>query len=170
MSTTTIYKIGNEAAEVGEFRNAHRGAMYVWHQIAKEHFGLDMFPMFDEEMQRKVWNAHDHADLTDDEIIVLASTMDKAVVNHKGLKQLIEAFEVYGKVHNASSLLEQAEVLKAIELSDGEYIAWQQTSCGEFWAEGEWDEEHEEYDFYNPSEGEEHFDVIEQFTEFKANN
>lgn len=167
MSYTTIYKMGNEIKEVGDIRNSWRGGMYVWNQIAKKYFNQDSFPMFDEELASKIWNAHDHVSLTSDEIIVLASTMDKATVNAKGLPDLIEAFEAYGQQHESSSFLEQAELLRKVDLNSVEYIGWCQTSCGEFWGEGDFNEETEEYDYYNPNNSDIHFDVIEQFNELR---
>jgi len=165
MSYTTIYKIGNQPEEVGETRNGHRGAMYVWNQIAKDYFGEDRFPIFDQALASKIWNAKSSDGLSDDECIVLASTMDKAVVNHAGITRLIEAFKNYGERQENSSYSEQAELLSNIDISDGDFIAWQQTSCGEFWGDIDWDEEAEETIFYNPNKGDIHFDVISEFNE-----
>lgn len=167
MSSTNIYKIGNNNEEVGEIKNSHRSAMYVWNQIAKKYFNQDRFPMFDDELSSKIWNAQDHAKITEDEHIVLLSTMDKAVVSKDGLSRLIKAFDVYGKEHEQSSLSQQAELLKNVNIEDGDFIAWQQTSCGEFWGESGYDEEKEEYIFYNPNDGDLHFDLIDEFNEFK---
>lgn len=167
MSSTTIYKIGNNPEAIGDTQNGHRSAMYVWNQLAKKYFGQDHFPMFDDELSSKVWNAQDHAEITGDEHIVLLSTMDKSVVNKSGLPRLIEAFESYGKEHDRSSFLEQAELLKDVELNNNQFIAWQQTSCGEFWAEKGFDDESDEYVFYDPNEGDVHFNIIDEFNEFQ---
>lgn len=163
MSYTTIYKMGSEISELGDIGNAQKSAMYVWNQIAKKYFNQDYFPMFDKALISKIWNAHDHATLTDEEIIVLSSTMDKATVNAEGLPRLIEAFEAYGKQHDVSSYLEQTDLLRNADLKDGEYIGWCQTSCGEFWGKLDINTETEEYDYYNPNDGDIHFDVIEMF-------
>ena len=121
MSTTTIYKLGENAEEIGETRNGHRAAMYVWNQIAKDYFNLEYFPMFDEKMAGKVWNAKQKDGLSDDEVIVLNSTMDKAVVGKDGVNRAVEAFRNYGKSHPASSYSEQADLLSGSRLADGEY-------------------------------------------------
>lgn len=168
MSYTTLYKMGKETLEICDVRNGHRSAMYVWHQIAKDYFGQEHFPMFDQKLAGKIWNAHDHASLSDFEIIVLKSTMDKAVIDSKGVARLIEAFEAYGSVHSDSSFLEQAEQLKSVNLREGEFVGWQQTSCGEFWGETGYNEETEETIYYDPNSGDIHFDIIQEFDEFKS--
>lgn len=168
MSYTTIYKMGDNSSTIADISNGHRGAMYVWNQIAKKYFDQDRFPMFDEKLASKIWNAHKHAPLTDAETIVLMSTMDKSTVNNDGLSKLIAAFEVYGGEHDISSFSEQAEKLKNTKLSDNEFIGWQQTSCGEFWGETGWDEETEEAIYYDPNVGDIHFDIIQEFNEFKS--
>lgn len=172
MSTTTAYKIGKgQCEQIGEFKNAWRGGAYVWNQIAKDYFSLEYFPMFDSLMQKKVWNAGDYKPISDCEYIALASTMDKATVRAtiENMNILMNAFEEYGKAHPNSSYTEQYLVLEAVstKLSESDFIAWQQTSCGEFWVEGEYCEEIEEYKYYNPNDSEEHFDVIEEFKKWK---
>lgn len=48
MSCTEIYVIGENHCEYqGECKNAWRGAMYVWNDVAKRYFGLEGFPSFD---------------------------------------------------------------------------------------------------------------------------
>lgn len=160
MSCTTIYKIGKNVEEVAEIQNAHRGAMYVWHETARKYFGLQSFPMFDEKMMSKVWNAHVDKNVSDHDAIVLASTMDKAVVDKDSIQDLIKAYEAYGAENENSSFLEQAEALKTVTLGDGEFIAWHQTSCGDFWVDLEWNEDEEDYDRYDPNAGDIHFDAV----------
>ncbi len=160
MSTTTIYKLGSNVEVIGETHNGHRAAMYVWNQIAQDYFAQDYFPMFDMEMAKKIWNADESNGLSANEVTVLSSTMDKAVVSHTGIPQLIEAFKAYGESHENSAYTEQAEILSSVEIKEGEFVAWQQTSCGEFWAELEWNEEDEDYDYYDPRTGDLHFDVF----------
>lgn len=145
MSATLIYAIkqGEQPIFIGEARNAFRGAMYVWNDIAKRYFGLGGFPHFDDEMQRRVWNAGNEKPLTEAELIVLASTMDKAVVEKAGIEKLLLAFNEYGPAHENSSIQEQAELISsnADKIPDGYVLAWIQTSvCGDGWF-GMWDEE-----------------------------
>ena len=166
MSETIIYKIGKSSECVGEVNNSHRSAMYVWNQLARKYFNQDRFPMFDTELSSKIWNAQDHAKITQDEHIVLLSTMDKSVVSKDGLARLVEAFDVYGKEHQQSSFLQQAELLKNIELNDGDFIAWQQTSCADFWGKSGYNEDDDECVFYDPNCGEEHFNLMDDFNEF----
>lgn len=129
MSYTEIYTLGKEHCEqIGETKNAWRGAMYVWNEISIKYLGLERFPMFDESLQRKVWNAAKYYTLTDAEKIVLASTMDNVTVKKSDIPKLIEAFEEYHKENPNSSLSEQAEIIKNAELLDDHVIAWNQTS------------------------------------------
>ena len=149
MSSTLIYAVkqDEEPISIGQCRNAFRGAMYVWSDIAKRHFGLESFPHFDEDMQRRVWNAGNEKPLTTTEIIVLASTMDKAIVDKAGIDGLLTAFKEYGENNENSSISDQAELIEKNlgSIPDGYSIAWIQTSvCGDRWF-GEWDEEKEIY-------------------------
>ncbi len=69
MSYTEIFSISaSHCHSLGETKNAWRGAMYVWNQIAQKYFGLDSFPSFDADMQKRVWNANNEHQLTDAEI------------------------------------------------------------------------------------------------------
>jgi hypothetical protein len=160
MSTTSIYRLGREPEEIGEARNAWRGAMYVWNDIAQRYFGLPNFPMGRDEIASKIWNAHRHHDLPEHEAIVLMSTMDHATVRGRDASIVAEAFERYGREHPNSSLREQAEILRSAELQPNDYLAWQQTSVAEFWG-CQWDGEKDEPDWYDPATGDKHFDVVE---------
>lgn len=164
MSTTSIYAVkqDEEPIFIGECRNAFRSAMYVWHDIAKRYFGLDSFPMFDEEMQRRVWNAGNEKELTNAELIVLASTMDKATVTKEHISDLLQAFQEYGKEHGSSSISEQAELIaNNLEIiPDGYSLAWIQTSVCTGWFR-EFDEDRDEY----VCDTSDSFDVIEQVKE-----
>lgn len=133
MSYTEIYTVGKDhCKKIGETRNAFRGAMYVWNHIAQQYFGLELFPSFDEELQRRIWNANNEHPLTDDEIIVLASTMDRVVVDYKDVDRLVSAFGAYAAKHPNSSFGEQAEIIKQADIQPGQKIAWCQTTVGEF--------------------------------------
>lgn len=165
MSTTLIFAVkqDDEPVFIGETRNAFRGAMYVWKDMAKRYFGLGGFPHFDEEMQRRIWNAGNEKPLTEAEMIVLASTMDKAIVAKPGIEKLLVAFEEYGTAHEQSSISEQAELIRSNidTIQDGYSLAWIQTSvCGDGWF-CEQDEDSEE----TTCNLEGSFDVIEQVGE-----
>lgn len=148
MSYTEIYVIGDEyCSQEGETKNAWRSAMYVWDQIAKKYFGLEGFPFFDEDLQRRIWNAGNEHKLTSHELIVLASTMDKVTVKAKDLPRLIEAFEAYSKEHPNSSIGEQAEIIKNLGLSKQHKIAWCQTTVSSFCFSPEYDEDEDKYTY-----------------------
>ncbi len=166
MSYTEIFSISaSHCHSLGETKNAWRGAMYVWNQIAQKYFGLDSFPSFDADMQKRVWNANNEHQLTDAEIIVLASTMDCVVVKAVDVQRLVEAFEEYAKDHPHCSIGEQAELLKASRLSPEDHIAWCQTSISEFHFEPVYLEENDEYRYHNLSDG---WDLFEQFERIKG--
>ena len=133
MSCTEIYSVGENHCEyLGETKNAWRGAMYVWNSIAQKYFGLDGFPIFDDSMQKRIWNADNEHDLPEHEKIVLASTMDSVVVKKSDIGKLVTAFEQYAIEHPNSSIGEQLEIIKHSNLEDGHMIAWLQTSVSEF--------------------------------------
>lgn len=160
MSTTSIYTLGSDPGEIGECRNAWRGAMYVWNDIAKRYCGLSGFP-FDRTGQNKVWNANLHYPMPEHERIVLLSTMDNALVWGKDASTVADAFAQYGREHPDSSLAEQAEILRKAELKSDDALAWQQTSVGEFWG-NDWNDEKEDYDWYDPKTGTRHFNVLDE--------
>ena len=166
MSYTEIYAVSNGQSspfQTAEIRNAHRGAMYVWNQIARDYFDLEMFPYSDEEKQKEVWNAGQHKPLSDAEKTVLVSTMDRASVLSKDLPKLIEAFREYGSAHPNSSYLEQAGVLKAFSQSikEDQRIVWNQTSVNAdlLFCDVDHDEDDEEILTVNLDE---HWNVFEQ--------
>lgn len=158
MSTTNIFRLGREPAKIGETRNAWRGAMYVWNDMAKRYFGLDAFPMFDDAAQQKVWNAPHHASLPQHEIVALMTTMDFAIVRGRDARIVADAFEKYAKEHPNCSLAEQAEILRTADIQPDDLIGWQQTSVSEFWGMG-WDEKKDEATWYDPTANNKHFDA-----------
>jgi hypothetical protein len=173
MSETCIYKLAEQTVIIDEFKNSWCGAMYVWNQISKDYFGLDSFPSCDEKLQMEIWNAQNNKELKDEELIVLLSTLDKSIVDSDGLNTLISAFQLYGENHPNSSISAQAISLKDINLKKGEFIAWQQTSVSEFW--GELDYNYEDVDneedavmqYYDPNNGDIHFNIIDFFNNHK---
>lgn len=158
MSTTEIYKIGSpDSGEIGEVKNAWRGAMYVWNDIAKRYCGLESFPLMGEK-QNEVWNAWQRDDMPRHEKIVLLSTMDNAVISHLSVNEAIQAFEKYGAEHPNSSLSEQANIMKSCDIKEGEYIGFCQTSVSDFWGIEEWNDDG--CVFYNPNVSDKHFEVL----------
>ncbi|HHP5492985.1 hypothetical protein ACTG16_21840 [Aeromonas sp. 23P] len=136
MTATLIYAVKQDEPPVliGETENSFRGAMYVWNDIAVRYFDLEYFPHFDDGMQRRIWNAGNEKPLTEAELIVLASTMDKAVVSHCGIDKLVAAFNEYAAYNEYSSFKEQAALIGAASIDDGYAVAWNQTSvCSDCW-------------------------------------
>lgn len=137
MSATTIYAIKEkeEPIIIGEFKNAFRSAMYVWNDIATRYFDLDAFPMFDNDMRSRIWNASDEKLLSKSETIILALTMDRAVVKKVNISDLLIALNEYGGNHENSSFKEQYESIKEgiDDIPVGYVLAWNQTSVGEEW-------------------------------------
>lgn len=168
MSYTEIYSISaSHCSELGETQNAWRGAMYVWNQIAIKYFGLEGFPHFDEQMRRRIWNASNEHQLTDAEIIVLASTMDRVIVKANDIPRLVSSFEEYAKEHPNSSLGEQAEIIKSSQFAPEDYIAWCQTSVTSFHFLPAYIESKDEYVYHDLSDG---WDLFEQFERVKGKN
>jgi len=56
MSRTEIYLLEPDEYELLEFKNAWRGAMYVWNDIAKRYCGFERFPLgiFDGDDERQI--------------------------------------------------------------------------------------------------------------------
>lgn len=138
MSATEIYLVqnGKQPRLIGETRNAFRGAMYVWNDIARRYFGMDSFPMFCEEKMKEVWNADADNGLSEHEIIVLNSTMDTVTCDQSDAERLCAAFDKYAVEHPNSSLGEQSEIIKkflAGNIAASGVIAWVQTSVSDGW-------------------------------------
>ena len=145
MSTTDIYAVTKKSCNcIGKVSNAHRGAMYVWNDIAKRYFNLDGFPLFDREMQRRVWNAENEHELPKHEEIVLAATMDRVTVKQADIKKLTDAFDKYGYEHPNSSISEQSKIINSYEFKPDELLAFNQTSASEFQFEPSYSEDDEE--------------------------
>lgn len=168
MSETTIFFLAGENSLSIDFKNAFRGAMYVWGDIAKRYCGFDRFPMFSEEDQSKVWNFGNNnpEKMPRHESIVMASTMDGALLEPTKWKQLVEAFEKYAANHPDSSIGNQATAIRKVMESDKATfvsgIGWRQTSvCGDCRWEPR-DEDEEECGTYDPASNSNHFWIMEQ--------
>lgn len=164
MSATEIYAIGKDhCTHIGDAKNAWRGAMFVWNQIAIDYFKLDGFPHFDLELQKRVWNAHSSHPLTDAEMIVLTSTMDDVSVKPKDVDRLLAAFDKYAADHPQSSIGDQAELIRAFKLKEDSLIVWNQTSINCFKYEPEEGEDGLVYEDISPL-----WDLFEQFDSIKS--
>jgi hypothetical protein len=171
MSTTSIYRLGRDPCCLFEARNAWRGAMQVWNHVARRYFGLEMFP-WSGDMQNKVWGAARTHPLSPEEKIVLLTTMDNAVVRGGDAEAVAAAFDAYGAGHTDSSFREQAEAIRAAiksgDIQPDDFLAWQQTSVGEFWGRQGWNEAKENWDWYDPNTGDKHFDAYQDATRAQA--
>ncbi len=164
MSSTEIYAVGeNYCSFIGETKNAWRGAMYVWDDIARRYFNLECFPSFgNDDIKKIIWNAGNEHDLTEHELIVLASTMDRVVFSYKDLDRLTDAFDKYYEEHKNSSIGDQSKIIKRCDLTSDKKIAWNQTSINEFQFSPDYyeDENGEEIIIYNDLSGA--WDLFEQ--------
>lgn len=143
--------------------------MYVWNDVAQRYFGLSSFPLSfadPDDMASRIWNHFTNPTMPEHERIVLASTMDYAVVYGHDLPAVISAFERYGAEHPNSSLGEQAAILKAADLRPDDMIGWRGTTVSDFWGHG-WDEEKDEAIWYDPATNK-HFDAFEVATKREA--
>lgn len=162
MSTTQIFKLGApNACLIGETQNAWVGAMYIWNDVAKRYCGLPSFPGFYEQAKRsEVWNAWQKDNMPRHEKIALLSTMDYATISAKNITEAFEAFIQYGKEHPNSSFHEQAWIIKRTILNDDQFVAFNQTSVGDFWGET-YSDENEDFEYYGPNCNEKHFEIFE---------
>ena len=149
-----------------EFKNAFCGAMYVWNDVATRYAEFDTFPHFNHEDQMEVWNypLRHPGVMKPHEIIVLASTMDYAIIEPNRWKDLVDAFKQYGEEHPNSNYAEQAVAIEGlvelIGLKNLLYIAWNQTSVNSYWGI-QYVEETDEFEYYDPDKEEKHFWVFE---------
>ena len=168
MSQTTIFFLAGDESFTVDFKNSFRGAMYVWNDIAKRYCGFDHFPSFSLDDQMEVWNfANNNPEkMPIHEAIVMASTMDKALLEPDKWIELVEAFEKYSLDHPDSSIGDQAaairEAMESEKASLIKGIGWRQTSvCGDSLWEV-WSEESDDYDAYCPNSSDEHFWIVGQ--------
>tara|TARA_Y100000034_G_C6632459_1_gene276162 strand:+ start:70 stop:609 length:540 start_codon:yes stop_codon:yes gene_type:complete len=166
MSCTELYLVTKDKnCNCEEFKNAFRGAMYVWNDIARRYAGYDHFPHFECDEQMEVWNYYTRHPgvMKPHDMIVLASTMDYAIVEAHRWKDLVEAFKQYGEEHPNSNYSDQAEAIEGlvelIGIENLSYIAWNQTSVNSFWGV-DYVEETDEFEYYDPDCSQKHFWVF----------
>lgn len=166
MSYTEIFSLSkSHCHKIAEIKNAWRGSMYVWNGIAKKYFDLENFPFMDLDMQSRIWNAGNEHPLTDDELIVLASTMDFVTIKAKDIPRLVEAFDKYAEANPNSSLAEQSLAIKSAEIPTDSLIAFNQTSVGDFAFSPTYNQDSDEYIYSDLSRA---WDLFEQFDAIKA--
>lgn len=176
MSYTEIFKI-NKAGDIkgyADIRNAHRGAMAVWHRLDKKYlppyvpeyakiFGSPgeeysrAFALSSENAIQEIWDLQNNPEISLTDLIALYSTFDKMIVLKADFPQLLRAFREFD---SECSLPEQADVIEAL-MSDNDCIgvAWNQTSvCCDTWRN--YIEEKEEYAPYNIFKQSDHFDLF----------
>jgi hypothetical protein len=182
MSYTEIYKFNKDgtAEDIGEVRNAFRGAMAVWNSLEKKYLPkyvpewakhknesadkeYSRMSGADQEAQKEIWDIVKHPDITETHKIAMNTTFDNVVVKRKNLKKLIKAFREF---EFETSLKEQADLIEVAMENDPDMlgIAWNQTSVnGDTWTNsGGYDEETEESIPYNLLKEEKHWFLFDE--------
>lgn len=176
MSRTEMYFLKDNDYSMEEFKNAWRGAMYVWQDVAKRYCKMERFPMGimdgDEEKMSEVWNfdSRHPGEMAEHDAIVMLSTMDNVLLEPSQWERVANAFEKYSEAHPDSSLGEQAQALRSVmESEEGKEvvaIGWCQTSvCGDVWTDFNEDDDTIVYD---PTTGDKHWWMIEQYDELHS--
>ena len=152
MSCTELYRFTNKGwpENIGEVKNAFRGAMSVWHileekylppynpewakslpaSVKHEHYSRLSVRDKEEDLQ-EIWDMYKNENMSENDRIVLLSTFDNAVVYRKDIPRLLAAFRHF---EGETSLMEQALIIEgALEAKDTYAIAWNQTSVGDPW-------------------------------------
>ena len=148
MSHTTVcgFPREGEGFVIGEVHNAFRGAMAVWDIIAKEHFGLERFPMAPRstKMEQRIWNTWQDRTLPLYQRVVLASTLDTTLVRYDHIPTLIEhMFDFDANFSGQTNLAEQALLIEESALDENLFaVGWNQTSvCSNPWEIAGYDED-----------------------------
>lgn len=143
MSYTEIMGVNKdgELYHIANVRNAWRGAMTVWSELAMVY--LDMSPadfMLSEIKLEALWDLVNSKRVPKFARIVHASTFDKALVAKKNIGLLEDAFNDFDSEFNGGSLLEQMKHIKEeIENNDCIAIGWTATSvAADLWDSGRW--------------------------------
>lgn len=182
MSYTELFKFNKEgnAEWFAETKNAHRGAMAVWHRmedkylpeivplwasksmIAERKEKGERFYRFSPSEMKEVWALLKQDNVSTEDKIVLGSTFDNVIVVRENLLDLIKLFNSFD---GQTSLKEQAKEIENLLETDSEFIAigWNQTSVnGDTWANaGGYDEDDEPIP-YNVLTGDKHWDLFKE--------
>lgn len=173
MSATEIYGFDQdgEAHQVGEVKNAWRGAMAIWAELEQRYLpeyvpewaeGLSddfikrfykggfsrLSDVLNREAMKEIWVLFEKDEVSLVDKIVLGTTFDYVVVKREDMPCLVEAFRTFG---GNTSLMEQADIIQNMYES-GEWIAaaWNQTSVNaDTWNQYAYNEEEGEPEPYN---------------------
>lgn len=134
MSCTEVYgvpKDGGELVHLGDLRNAFRGAMWIWTELAKKYFPDDN--TYTAIMGgNKLWGLINDERLSDTEWYAFVSTFDALIVPNELMDVVADALESFSpgteNLHGQAVLLRQAK-------KDGlRGVCWNQTSVnGDPW-------------------------------------
>jgi hypothetical protein len=139
MSYLTIYEFkGKKIKDEEEVNNSWHGAIAVWSFLCKKYLGYEM-SLIDNACMRSIWNLNQKSGLSRNELIVLKSTLDYAMVKSENFKELAEAMREFdaecSEAGYATNLKEQADIIESLIGTDITAVSWVQTSCGEdVWA------------------------------------
>ncbi len=183
MSCTEIFAFGKDGTILGgwDVKNSWRGAMAVWTTLEKKYLPslskplwvmpgdeerdywsrttMGMFNPEDPNGMKAIWDLYrDGSPLTRDELIVLGSTFDYALVEGSHIEDLCKAFRSF---EGETSLSEQADAIEKLCMGEEiSAIGWNQTSVSENqWME--YSEEVEEEISYNCLTGDKHWWLFE---------
>jgi len=190
MSYTELFGLTKDSTEnIGETRNAWRGAMAVWVILEKKYLpkfipdwaiglggtkqeeGYSRTSTFGENSKMgEIWGLINDSRLSRSEKIVLASTFDNVLAKVDTIDQVLLAFREF---NGETSLREQADVIEQAIKGNPELIAigWNQTSVnGDTWGTENLNEETEEYTGYNIETGTRHWFLIEEIDKSEENS
>jgi hypothetical protein len=180
MSYTTIYRVPTSGGieSVGEFRNSHGSAGYIWTEMVRAHHGEEKAFTWicDKALLRSVWALVDDASQPDFVRIAMATTFDGVMVRRENLQRVANAFREFVAAHPpgdyACSLLDQAVLLNTLARDDECFaVCWNQTSVSDGWPDiyptcphcgGEMEDEARAYDVSVDSEHWFLFDKLER--------
>lgn len=96
MSCTTVLAAGKdgEMKPVAEMRNAWRGAMWIWNEIACRYCHLEGFPLgLDMTEAQKVWDMADSDKLSETDRLALLTTFDNWLVAPEHMERVAKALD-----------------------------------------------------------------------------
>lgn len=149
MSYTTLYVVREDGKleENAAFRNAHRGALLVWIELARK-YGIDSPEMvlLNEAKAREVWGLAKDPRVSEADQIAMKTTFDRVLVVPADFEKVVSALRESAKsLPDHCSIKDQAD---AIELLIGDTtvvaVGWNQTSVTQAW-EDYYSDESEDY-------------------------